>query len=182
MKRFVVSEETKDMVGMEIVEDRDPECIVIRDIDEIDQDPAEYVLFRKDIPKLIEGLKTFSEDKLSMSREEFIAAVRHIGWVYYQIAAGQSYNENPNEDQIKSSLDAVRYADENLNTSPEQTHDNWMRMKVSQGWKYGPVKDFNLKTHPDLVPFDDLPDVEKRKDIASHVGHKMASKLWEQIS
>jgi hypothetical protein len=61
MKKFVVSKETEDVVGMEIVEDRDPECLILRDIDEIDKDPLHYVIFRKDIPKIIEGLKLFME-------------------------------------------------------------------------------------------------------------------------
>jgi hypothetical protein len=180
MKNFVVSEETKDVVGMEIVEDRDPECLILRDIDEIDGNPSQYVIFRRDIPKLIEGLKLFTENE-SMSREEFIASVRYIGWIYYQIAAGQTYNEEPNEDQFNSLLDGVKYSDKHPNTTLEQNHENWMKMKVSQGWKYGPIKDFNLKTHPDLVPFNDLPEIEKRKDIADHVGHRLASELWEKI-
>jgi hypothetical protein len=180
MKKFVVSKETEDVVGMEIVEDRDPECLILRDIDEIDKDPSQYVIFRKDIPKIIEGLKLFAENK-SMSREEFIAFVRHIGWVYYQIAAGQPYNEVANEDQTKSLVDGIRYADAHTDMTPEQNHENWMQMKISQGWVYGPVKDFDKKTHPDLVPFDQLPDVEKRKDTADHIGHYLASKLWDQM-
>jgi len=116
-----------------------------------------------------------------MNREKFIAAVRHIGWVYYQIAAGQQYNEVANGDQIKSLLDGIKYADERSDMTPEQNHDNWMKMKASQGWVYGPVKDFERKTHPDMVPFSDLLDIEKRKDIADHVGHRLASNLWNQM-
>ena len=37
-----------------------------------------------------------------MTREEFIARVRHLGWCCYQIAAGQDYNIEPNEDQLQS--------------------------------------------------------------------------------
>ena len=31
-------------------------------------------------------------------------------------------------------------------------------------WQHGPVKDEAAKTHPDLVPFDQLPEHEKQKD------------------
>ncbi len=63
MKRFVVSEETKELVGMELIEDiNSDELIVLRDIDEIDGKPTEYFILRKDIPKLIEGLKLFIEE------------------------------------------------------------------------------------------------------------------------
>jgi len=68
-----------------------------------------------------------------MEREEFIANVRHIGWIAYQIAVNQPYNEQINEDQLKSLIDGIIFQDENPNNTPEQNHDNWMKMKISQG-------------------------------------------------
>jgi hypothetical protein len=56
---FVVSEETEDMVGIEIVEDGD--SVIIRDIDTLEGTEAEYYVPKSDIPKLIEGLKLFME-------------------------------------------------------------------------------------------------------------------------
>jgi len=114
-------------------------------------------------------------------RSCFIAQVRHIGWIYYQIAAGQTYNETINQDQLVSLLDGIKFADNHPEMTPEENHANWMKEKINQGWIYGPVKDFDKKTHPDLVPFEDLPDIEKRKDIADHIGHKLAVKLWESF-
>ena len=63
MKRIVISEETEDRVGMELVEDADPEIIVLRDIDEINDNPVECFFFKKEIPKFIEGLKYFMESE-----------------------------------------------------------------------------------------------------------------------
>ena len=117
-----------------------------------------------------------------MRRDEFIAAIRHIGWIYYQIAAEQPYNEKINNDQLKSLVDGIKFADEYPDITPKQNHDNWMKMKASQGWKYGPVKDFDKKEHPDMVPYDQLPDIEKRKDIADQVGHRLASTLWRKLN
>jgi len=117
-----------------------------------------------------------------MKRENFIARIRHIGWVAYQIAAGQPYNEQINEDQLTSLLDGIRFRDEHPDNTPEQNHDNWMRMKIEQGWVYGEIKDFDKKTHPDLVPFDELPEVEQRKDINDATVHRLASELWDTIS
>lgn len=116
-----------------------------------------------------------------MKREEFIAQIRHIGWVAYQIAAGQKYNEEINEDQLKSLLGGIRFQDEHPDNTPEQNHNNWMKMKVSQGWVYGKVKDFERKTHPDLVPFNELPDIERKKDIADTITHKMAVAVWDAL-
>lgn len=47
---------------------------------------------------------------------------------------------------------------------PEDSHESWMRYKASEGWKYGPVKDFAKKEHPDMVPFDQLPSEQQAKD------------------
>ena len=58
--KFVVSEETEDMIGIEIVDDGD--SIIIRDIDTLEGTEAEYYVPKSDIPKLIEGLKLFMED------------------------------------------------------------------------------------------------------------------------
>lgn len=176
-EEFVVAEETREMVGTKIVDDG--ECVILKDIDEIDGiSEAEYIIPKSDIPKLIEGLRLFTENK-SMSREEFIAAIKHIGWIYYQITAGQPYNEVANEDQTKSLIDGIQYADAHTDMTPEQNHENWMKTKISQGWTYGPIKDFKKKTHPDLIPFDQLPEIEKGKDTADHIGHRLASKLWD---
>lgn len=113
-----------------------------------------------------------------MDKIEFIARIRHMGWVCFQIAAGQPYNMYPTIDQLDSLKQGVEYALDNPNMTPEQNHENWMRMKVSQGWKYGKVKDFDKKTHPDLVPFDNLPEIEKKKDIMDNLMNKMAKSLF----
>lgn len=48
--------------------------------------------------------------------------------------------------------------------SPEATHDAWMAHKLAQGWVFGPVKDYEKKQHPCLVPFDQLPKEQQIKD------------------
>jgi hypothetical protein len=49
-------------------------------------------------------------------------------------------------------------------TSPEELHDDWVRAYEGMGWKYGPARDVAAKTHPDMVPFDDLEQREQDKD------------------
>lgn len=46
----------------------------------------------------------------------------------------------------------------------KNVHDVWAKSRISQGWKYGKKRDDNLKTHPCLVPYDELPEVEKDYD------------------
>lgn len=49
-------------------------------------------------------------------------------------------------------------------TTPEQSHENWMAQKRADGWVWGPVKDPDAKTHPCLVPYADLPAEQRAKD------------------
>ena len=119
------------------------------------------------------------EDIIINIRKEFIAQVRHAVWVGFQIGVGQDYNIEMNEDQRESLYDGIDYADNNSNRTPENNHENWMKEKIKQGWVYGPIKSFEKKEHPDLVPFNELPEIEQRKDIMDCIAHNMAVKLWK---
>lgn len=49
-------------------------------------------------------------------------------------------------------------------SSPEELHNDWWQAYIDMGWTYGPVRDKVAKTHPDMVPYDDLGPEEKDKD------------------
>ena len=38
-------------------------------------------------------------------------------------------------------------------------HEVWALGRVKEGWKYGETRNDELKTHPGLVPYEELPDV-----------------------
>jgi len=109
---------------------------------------------------------------------DFIARIRHLCWCCYQLGAGQAYNTKPNDDQLESQKDGTLFMLENPNITPEENHNNWMKKKTEQGWVYGEVKDFEKKTHPDLVPFDELPEVEKNKDVMDAMAHREGLELF----
>lgn len=68
-------------------------------------------------------------------------------------------------EEIKNSArDGVVLILANPRTSPEAAHENWSRYKRGQGWVYGDVKDAELKTHPCLVPYEELPQTQRSKD------------------
>lgn len=48
--------------------------------------------------------------------------------------------------------------------SPEELHDDWVKAYEAMGWRYGPVRDREAKTHPDIRPFDELDPRERDKD------------------
>jgi len=116
-----------------------------------------------------------------MDKIDFVAQIRHLCWCCYQLGAGQAYNIEPNEDQIESSRNGVRFMLENPGVTPEVNHNNWMKKKTEQGWVYGETKDFEKKTHPDLVPFAELPEIEKNKDTMAAMAHHKAVILFEEV-
>jgi len=92
-------------------------------------------------------------------------AIHEVNRAY--CAANGDYNQvawDDTSDGIKASaLDAVAYHLTNDST-PEESHANWSAFKLSEGWKYGPVKDEALKEHPCLVPYVELPLEQQIKD------------------
>jgi hypothetical protein len=46
----------------------------------------------------------------------------------------------------------------------ENAHDTWAQMRIADGWRYGPRRDDAARTHPDLVPYAELPDSEQQYD------------------
>jgi hypothetical protein len=43
-------------------------------------------------------------------------------------------------------------------------HEIWATPRIVDGWRYGPVRDDARKTHPCLIPYDELPESEKEYD------------------
>ena len=46
----------------------------------------------------------------------------------------------------------------------ENVHENWAKSRMDQGWILGPERSDEKKTHPCLIPYDELPEVEKDYD------------------
>jgi RyR domain len=51
----------------------------------------------------------------------------------------------------------------NPDISEEQAHDLWIDEKLTQGWKWGMEKDEKKKEHPNMVPYNELPENQKAK-------------------
>lgn len=76
---------------------------------------------------------------------------------------------------------------EELNVLIEQmaknVHEVWAQSRMEQGWTYGPKRNDSLKHHPCLVPYEELPEVEKAYDRDTALGTlKLISKLGFKIS
>jgi hypothetical protein len=68
------------------------------------------------------------------------------------------------EWQRNSAIAGVRFHLANPDAGPSASHDEWMRHKLAEGWTYGPEKKPDLKQHPCMVPFDQLPPQQQAKD------------------
>ncbi len=53
---------------------------------------------------------------------------------------------------------------EHRSKSPEELHGSWMQSYFTMGWVYGEEYDRENKIHPDLVPYDQLGQLERDKD------------------
>jgi len=43
-------------------------------------------------------------------------------------------------------------------------HDHWAQMRIDEGWQFGASRNDMERTHPNLVPYDQLEDSEKEYD------------------
>lgn len=65
----------------------------------------------------------------------------------------------------------------------KNVHEVWAQSRIEQGWKYGEERNDSLKTHPCLVPYEELPEIEKAYDRDTALGTlKLICKLGFKIS
>lgn len=96
--------------------------------------------------------------------------------------ASQPKWEDAPDWQKNSALAGVRFHFENPNASASASHENWLKDKVADGWKYGPVKDPEKKEHPCCVPFDELPIQQRLKDyLFKSIVHALQSDVPEHL-
>lgn len=98
--------------------------------------------------------------------DEQIACVVHqanCGLQYIQDDPSPSQPWWAETDETRqSAISGVREA--RLGRTPRHLHESWCIWKKEHGWRYGPVKDPQAKTHPCLVDYGRLPEQQKIKD------------------
>lgn len=66
--------------------------------------------------------------------------------------------------QRDSAISGVKFRVDNPNAGHDAQHNAWMADKIANGWTYGLKKDAEAKTHFCIVPFDQLPEFQQKKD------------------
>ncbi len=59
------------------------------------------------------------------------------------------------------------FTDNEIDTMAQMEHGRWNAQKLLDGWRYGHVKDAQARTNPCIRKWDELPEAEQKKDIAT---------------
>jgi len=70
--------------------------------------------------------------------------------------------ERPFKEQFLNVIE--RQCGPQRSMSPEELHGSWMQAYFAMGWTFGEKYDREAKTHPDLVPYAQLGQLERDKD------------------
>ncbi len=79
-------------------------------------------------------------------------------------------------------IELPKELDELIERMARNVHEVWAQGRMAEGWTYGEQRDDKQKTHPCLVPYEELPDAEREYDRQTAVQTlKMILKLGFKI-
>jgi len=101
-----------------------------------------------------------------MTYQEIAKVAHEINKAYCSSIGDESQTswEDAPQWQKDSAVNGVIFHLENVDAGADASHNNWMKEKIENGWKYGEVKDPENKLHPCIVPFEMLPKEQQTKD------------------
>ncbi len=79
------------------------------------------------------------------------------------VPASWDERDGPFRDQFLGVID--RQCGAQRSVSPEELHGSWVQSYLGMGWVYGEKYNSEEKTHPDLVPYSQLGQLERDKDM-----------------
>lgn len=102
-----------------------------------------------------------------MEKEQIARVCHEVNRAYCQALGDNSQPpwEEAADWMKTSAMNGVNLHIADPNAGPEASHESWMAEKEATGWKFGPVKDADLKEHPCMVPFKELPKDQQAKDF-----------------
>jgi len=109
--------------------------------------------------------KTIAELLLDQRRAEFVYEAARLAAIAAKapiVPEPWAEREQPFKDQFVKVIE--RQCGPQRSHSPEELHGSWMQAYFEMGWVYGEQRDPVKKTHPDLVPYAKLGQLERDKD------------------
>jgi hypothetical protein len=64
----------------------------------------------------------------------------------------------------KATKEPLKFSSKEVELLAELEHERWMKEKLNDGYSYSPQRDEDRRTHPDLVPWDVLPEKSRQYD------------------
>lgn len=106
-----------------------------------------------------------NEQGFEVNAEQAARAAHEINRAYCQAVGDDSQVPWDDAPQWQRDLmtNNVKLHLRSPDTTPEQSHESWMAEKAAAGWVYGPTNDPGAKTHPCMVPYDQLPPEQRVK-------------------
>lgn len=86
------------------------------------------------------------------------------GWCESNSDFSQKQWNEAEEWQRQSAVTGVLFRFDNPDAAEDSQHNAWMKDKTDAGWVYGETKDAEAKTHPCIIPFQELPEFQQKKD------------------
>lgn len=114
-----------------------------------------------------EGTQEQWDDLVRKNRITAIAMICHEANRAWCIANGDNTQKTwdaAEEWQRESARKGVEFRLNNPDAKHDAQHNAWMQDKINDGWVYGMIKDAEKKTHPCIVPFEQLPLFQQKKD------------------
>ncbi len=90
-------------------------------------------------------------------------ANRALTQILQDVPVQPSWDDAPTEMR-QSTIGGVAWRLEHPFAEASAQHEEWMRAKLADGWKLGAVKSAEHKTHPAMVPYEQLAPGLKLKD------------------
>lgn len=73
----------------------------------------------------------------------------------------KGFNPQPHDtSNVELSEELIQLAE----IMAENVHNVWAKTRIKQGWTYGPERNDAKKTHPCIVPYEQLSEEEKEYD------------------
>jgi len=101
------------------------------------------------------------------TRNIYIAKACHEAnriWCQANNDNSQKNWQSADQWQRESAIKGVEFKLANPEAKDDAHHNSWMKDKIDDGWVFGEIKDPEKKTHPCIVPFNELPEFQQKID------------------
>jgi len=98
-------------------------------------------------------------------RAEFVYEAARLAAIAAKAPIIPDYFDDREPAFIEQFIDVIdRQCGPQRSNSSEELHGSWMQAYLDMGWVYGEEYDREKRTHPDLVPYSQLGQLERDKD------------------